>query len=215
MFYAYFIKVTCLKQFPIGCVLVQSYIGTYLLFLLLQQYFTAGKTAWLSVVCIFVLTCLTPYAWFVSQLNPDIFIAYFVLSVLGLLAYAYNKKWVNAYFIAVIYISVSVHNSILLLCLFCCLAGGVYTVFKRQQHRRTFLLWMLAGTVTIYCLAANMNYNTTGIFSPNPSGHVFLMSRIAEMGLLKDVLKEECPVKNYEICSSDTGFRGRQWDFMW
>ena len=215
VFYSYFIRVSSLTMFPMGCVVVQSCIGTSLVFLLLRQHFSAVRAGVLSLVCILILSCLTPYAWFVSQVNPDIFMAYFVLAVLGLVRYSRNSKGVNAYFIIIILIAASIHNSILLLCLLCCVAGIIYALFRKARALRNRLLLILTGTIAIYCLAANINYNSCGIFSPNPSGHIFLMSRIAEMGLLKEVLKETCPVNNYEICKSDTGFNGRQWDFMW
>ncbi len=215
VFYSYFIRASSLMMSPMWCVVVQSGIGTSLVFLLLRQHFPAVKAGVLSLVSILILSGLTPYAWFVSQLNPDIFMAYFVLAVLGLMRYTRNSKGVNAYFILIIFIAASIHNSILLLCLLWCLAGIIYAFWKRARPLRNRLLLILTGTIAIYCLAANINYNVFRVFSPNPSGHVFLMSRIAEMGLLKEVLKEECAVKNYEICKSDTGFNGRQWDFMW
>lgn len=66
----------------------------------------------------------------------------------------------------------------------------------------------------MYLLQPLIKY-TNHQFAPNPSSHVFILSRIAETGILNEVLAKECSVKPYQICDSFTGYEGRQWDFMW
>lgn len=213
-FYSYFITFASFNKSLQVYILIQSLLGSVLIFSLLCKHFAVYKAGFLSTLMILLLSAFTPYAWYVSQLNPDIFIGYFVLAFIGYWFYSNNKK-LSWFYLLLILLSVSVHHSILLLCLILGLIGGVYLWLKKKQYLFQKIKYFFGGTVIIFFLASSINYLIHKSFAPNPSSHVFLVSRIAETGILNKVLEKECPTKHYKICKDFHGFSGRQWDFMW
>lgn len=214
VFYSIFLKATSLKLLLQVPAFVQSILGSTLIFSLFSAHFEHKKAAALSIFAILTLSLFTPYAWYVSQLNPDIFMGYFTLAVIGYLFY--NNKEDRAFFyISVILLSASFHSSILLLCIVLCITGVVYAWLRKKHGLIRKHIIIIAGVSTVFLLASGITFRKHGIFSPNPSGHIFLMSRLAETGILKKVLDEECKTSKYGICETYSHFNGRQWDFMW
>lgn len=213
-FYSIFLKAASLKLFLQIPAFVQSAIGSALIFSLFRQHFEQARAAWSSIFTIFILSSLTPYAWYVSQLNPDIFMGYFALALTGYLFYEHERSG-NMLYISVILLSASFHNSILLLSGVLCTGGIIYAWLKKKPLLARKNVNIIAGVGIIFLSASAITYRGHRIFSPNPSGHVFLMSRLAETGILKQMLDEECKTSNYEICGTYLDFCGRQWNFMW
>lgn len=165
----------------------------------------------LTALCLFFLT---PYPWYVSQINPDIFMGYFGTSVIILFFLKLNK-WIRTYLFILIAFCAGFHNSVLLISLVFTLVIGVFSYFKKERKHLKDLLVILASCVLVYIGSATYNVTQFDLFTPNPSGHVFLMSRLMEMGIAQESMDELCVEKDYELCASYKKFHGRQWDFMW
>lgn len=214
IFYSYFIIWLGWKETVELTIVAQSIIGTSLVYLLLRNHFSNIKSAAICFVSILVLGVCTPYSWFISQLCPDIFMAFFALALLGVLWYKPKNKYTKYYYYSIILLSASIHNSILLFCIIYCSVGLLFAVIRKNKYYIQNFAFIFIGVWAVYILASSINYYHHKKFTPNPSGHIFIMSRLAETGILKDVLAEQCTIKNYALCNYPN-IEGRQWDFMW
>lgn len=214
VFYTYFVRITNLGISLYGTVYAQSLIGTLLVYWWLRCYQSVSKALLVTLCTIVALAFCTPYAWYVSQINPDIFMGYYFVALLLLLKNN-SRKWVKWALMLILMTAISFHNSILLISLLLGLACGLWALVrntKKNWHTTKLILGMTFMVFIPTCLA---NYIAFRSFTPNPSSHIFIMSRLAEMGILEDVLKDECPTNSYQLCNTFKDFKGRQWDFMW
>lgn len=214
VFYTYFIRITNLETTLFSTVFVQSLIGAILIFWFLRNYFVPFQASIITFFAVLVLSLCTPYAWYVSQINPDIFMGYYFL---GLLLLFNNNldNWEKSLLILILLVAISFHNSILIMSLCIGLGYGIAYIIKKTKLIRNKAILILGITLFVFLPTCIVNYKAFQTFTPNPSSHIFLTSRLAEMGILEQVLHNVCPTKSYQLCNSFRNFKGRQWDFMW
>lgn len=110
----------------------------------------------MHLLVIGILTAFTPYAWFVSQVCPDIFVGYFALALIGYLAYS-NSKIMQVFYLLIIGISMLVHNSILLLGLVVVGIIWLYWCIKFKKLWNKKYATLMLSTVAMYVLASTVN----------------------------------------------------------
>jgi len=186
-------------------VLFQALLLSLLLFYYFK-YFTAGTNLFRSFLpYIFLITFTTGVSYHASQLLPDIFTPMCILS-LGLLIMVPGLKRPDLVVISVItVVAIPVHNAHYQLYAGMLLLISLLFAFRKTRRKMYFLHWKrLAYAWGLFAaailLASGIHAASGSSFSPTRGGHVFLMSRMNHLGILKEYLEESCGEKEYRIC---------------
>lgn len=154
-----------------------------------------------------------------SQLIPDIFTPVTILCV-GLLIFADKLKRRDKIIISTLLIfSLGVHNSHFLIVTLILISYFLIFLYKKlkkssgffyERIRKLYYISLLIVISFLFNSFLNLGYGSNfGIFR---GGHVFLMSRLNDMGILKEYLDENCNEKAYKICKYRDNI---PWDFLW
>ena len=166
---------------------------------------------------IFLITFSTGASLNVSQLIPDVFTSISILS-LGLLVFVRDLKLRDLIIISVLLaFSIAVHTSHLMLVLSIVVLLSVLFLFKKIRtghwyltYKRLFLIWGLIALS--YLSVASTQLGFGGKFTFSEGKHVFLMSRLNEMGILNLYLQDNCDEKEYKLCAYKDEII---WGFIW
>lgn len=213
-FYSIFLLLTNFKISLLFSVLAQGLIASYCIWLYCRFVFLFRRPmqkTWLTALLLGLLSALP---WYVSQINPDVFTGLMVLFV-GLYFFEEaipnpHRRWLRFFLL----LCIAVHGSNLLLALGLAIVFVLLGIFFSKIFFKVakFLAGAAVGVAFVLSLG---NFIYFGSFSPNPSSHVFLLSRLAEMGILGKYLDKNCPEKSWKLCASKEKIKGRQWLFMW
>jgi hypothetical protein len=148
------------------------------------------------------LALLTTVPWTVAHIMPDIFAAMLVLGMF-VLTWAPERLTVEDRLLsgAIVIVSIAVHNSHLVLA-----AGLVVAAFAigRADRWRTASLrrCALPAALAATAFAAMLALNTCRAGSPYVfrAGAQLFVNRLAETGLLQQLLDEHCAEERYRMC---------------
>ncbi|MCC7197684.1 hypothetical protein IT413_05855 [Candidatus Peregrinibacteria bacterium] len=203
--YGVFVRLATLGISLWGVVLVQSLLLVYLIIRSLQLFSPKIPT---HVVFLVLLTIalLTPAPWFASQIMADIFAPMLVMTT-GLFIFGVMGVKEKVGLLLLLIFSLGMHTAHAMILLFTLAATAIlaYRVFVSAQQVLGWYMRMaiVAGALIVTVIGLmNMNLNTYGQFTLNPSGHAFLMARLAETPLLKDYLVENCVVNEWKLCQA-------------
>ncbi len=169
------------------------------------------------LIYIFIITFFTGASLNVSQIIPDIFTSISILS-LGLLLLIRELKWRDLVIISIIgIISLSAHNSHLII------SAGILTVitilylFKTIRRRFNFinkrrLIYIWGIIVFANLFVSTVHFLLGSEFEAAKGSHVFLMARLIEIGVVNDYLDEYCDQKDYKLCEYKDQIPS---DFLW
>lgn len=197
-----------------GPVLVQGAIFSWLIHELCSK--TLKDKASRPVVALITLlvTFGTSAAWFNSQLMADAFSGLLLIAVLLLFIGDENKK--KTFLLgAFVLCTLLTHSSHVVITLLMSVILFFYFRRKKLQHsvkvaRKLFLL--ASAAIVLTCTA----YAIGGYgFRFSPVSHMFLMSRMAENGILDRYLEAHCATEHLSLCDYKGKTGNRQWDFMW
>ncbi len=155
----------------------------------------------------------------VSQLIPDIFTPITILSI-GLLLFVQKMKRRDKIFISIILTySISVHSSHLLIVAATLVVMFIFYVYEKISKQSIFFFNKLRNLIFIsslvlgsVLLTMSVNYFYSGKATYSRGGHVFLLARINDLGLLKDYLDNNCAKNDYKICQYKDKI---PWDMLW
>jgi hypothetical protein len=196
--------------------------GTLLALILFYYFKYLSGTArfrFYYVLYVTLITFFTAASFNVSQLIPDIFTPISILS-LGLLLFAGNMKKRDIVMTSIIFVySIAVHNSHLFINILLLLIFTIIYLFRkfRQQLtvfslslKRILFTWVMI--IFSWLMVCTVNASLGAGFRNSGSGHVFMMSRLLNMGILELYLKENCLSHHYKICE----YKDKMpWDFIW
>jgi hypothetical protein len=197
-----------------GPVLVQGILFAWLISELCKKVL-GGSVSRSSIAMITILATFgTSAAWFNSQLMADAFTGFLLIAIL-LLVIGGNSKRKTIFLNALIFFALLTHNAHVTTTLLMSIILFFY--FRHKQlplytkiARRLFLL--STSSILLLCTA----YAIGGYgFRLSPVSHMFLISRMAENGILDRYLAAHCPIEHYSLCEFQGNTGDRQWNFMW
>ncbi len=215
--YGLFIRYASLNGLSLWpVVMVQSIIGAYLLYQIVRLFaFRHVRLIYLMVVAF--LAYFTSIGWYSSQLMPDIFTAYVILSGFLLLYHPPSLTHKIALSIIMV-IGLSVHFSNLALFILLLIFVGLTLIPKLKLPtvpRINLLLPSLLVVISFFGLKL-INYSIDQNSSVNRSSHVFLMGKLLDTGILEQYLCEKCSVQpTLPLCEFKENLPSTSRELLW
>jgi hypothetical protein len=203
--YGIFVRFSSLGLSLWGVVFMQSLLLTYLI-IRSSQIFSAKIRPHVVFLLLLTLALLTPAPWFSSQIMADIFAPMLVMAT-GIFVFGeidVKEKFGLAVLVIWILTMHTAHPMILLFTL----AGTAVLAYRVFSSAKQVLGWYVRMAIVAGILVATviglMSVNLVAYkqFTLNPSGHAFLMARLAETPLLKNYLQENCVVNEWRLCEA-------------
>lgn len=162
-----------------------------------------------------MLTAFTSVAWYSSQIMPDIFTFCSVACIILLTSCKLKITPGKILLLVIILFSFSVHFtnillSIVMLCVFAILKFWKKGVFKTLNIK--ILTFLIFGSIL---LALSTNYAISKSLSPSKGGHIFMMGRMIDNGILKSYLDDNCSANKYSICQYKDSLPADSRAFLW
>jgi hypothetical protein len=186
----------------------------------LQRAFTlaTGRRSWAAPIALAVAAgCLGGAAIAASELMPDVFTALVLVSIAALLVLPMGHRDLIA-FGALLALGLVVHLSHLNVALALLALAAAWNLFARgARFRVTPRRWALVAGITAASWLAIPSTHALlgGGFTLVRGGPVFLVGRIAENGILGDVLRARCPTAGWRLCAYQDRFPMTTNDFAW
>lgn len=212
-FYSVFLLFTNFKLSLLFSVWAQSFIVNYGFYLYFKYLLGLKRNFQKVGITNFILVLTSSLGWYVSNISPDIFTAIYILFV-ALYIFSNLPKLHRRMVLAIIFISIAVHNSNFLLNIGIIGILIISQLFTKRSLKKV-ILYLSNYAVLIGLTLSVAHYINFNKFSMNPSSPIFLMSRLAEMGILKQYLDEHCDQQPQLLCEQKEQIHGRQWNFMW
>ena len=214
-FYGWFIRYSSMWASLWYTIFVQCAVLAYLLFRYIRLLLGYVPTFNITLASILAIASFTCVSWVASYLMPDIFGGILLLTVLLFLMDTSRAPGTSVAYIVIIVASILVHNShTVIMALFCPLLL-IWSLIKRNWpfFRKSIILFTLPLFSWLLMCTINSTHGYGFVFSR--SSHIFFMGRMAEMGLLKLYLDDNCVKKNYRLCNYKDEIPLRAWTFIW
>jgi hypothetical protein len=218
--YAWFIRIVTWRSTMYLVVFAQALILNILIYLITKSFSPNAKTWKFHLPIIIILSLLSSMGWTTSQLMPDIFTSFLILSVF--LFYDSEQKGPGMYiFLSIIIISAILSHltnitisiaiiSFLLLAIFITRPGKVVLL---HFAKKTLTVAALACVSLIILVGLNKRYyNFAGL---SRTSEIFFMARLMDTGFMPEFLEEKCPVKNYQMCMYKDSLPNSYDGFLW
>jgi hypothetical protein len=214
--YGLFIKFSSLGISLWLTIFIQAFLLSNVLYLLVNSLFENNQFK-VFMTLILVLSFLTSMSWYSSQLMPDIFSAMSILVLYLLLISKGESVWYQGWLVLLFVFSVNVHYSNLLIMIGVASMIGVWYWKKRKLEQRLKINFRFVGIVFVITIIAPfiINYSVAKTFKSNQGSSVFLMGRMLDNGVLKSFLDDNCPQKNYVLCSCKEDLPENSRELLW
>jgi len=213
-FYGWFIRYTSMWSSLWYTILAQCILSAWLLHRLMRLLLKAADWRVYTALSA-VIVALTSVAWVAGYLMPDIFAAILLLGALLLLADGGSRISVRIGYVLAILLAVIVHNSHFLILLLFALAIGCWAVLRRSKEMLATVAMLITVSVTGWVLMCSVNAANGYGFVYSRGTHVFMVTKLAETGILSKYLDENCGEKNLRICRYKEDIPDFSWDFLW
>ncbi|HRY31994.1 MAG TPA: hypothetical protein P5531_03400 [Bacteroidales bacterium] len=166
---------------------------------------------------IFLLTFLTGASFTVSTLMPDIFTSVALLS-LGLLLMVRQMKIRDLIIICFLFVlGISVHNSHIMIVFTVLFVISILWLFRKFRLKLEFLSTkkLIISWILLFCATGGVSLTHHALgktWAISRGTHMFMMARLADLGILQDYLQKNCWYKDYRICAYKDEI---PWDFLW
>jgi hypothetical protein len=218
--YAIFIRIVTWRSTLYLVVFAQSLILNILIYYTIKVLIPAIKVFKFHLPVISLLSFFSSMSWTASQLMPDIFTSYLVLSVF--LFYSWNKKSTGMYIFLSIIILISILSHLTNITISAMLIGLLFIsflfmrIYKKDLIifvRRTLFIIGLVFTSLIVLVSLNIRYyNYIGL---SQTGNIFFIARLMDTGFMPEFLNERCPERSYEMCRYKSNLSNSYEDFLW
>lgn len=175
----------------------QSLIVVYCLWGIFKLCYPNLKTS-VFVVILFLLSSFSGLGWYSSQIMPDIFTVSALLSLVLILFDPSKSKFQLIIWILILIVSILVHYSNLPICFL-----TFFMLFTIQQCRKSFIRKKLLSIILVSSifLGGIFNYCVNKEYTLTQGGHVFLMGKMLDSGVLESFLQDYCTDRTYIICT--------------
>lgn len=216
-FYGIFIKVTSLGWSLWFPVMVQALLLSALLIRYIYVLFDRGDRqprfgTMLSIMV--VVVSLTGVSWVVSQLMADVFAPILLLSILLLYYDEKAKRLVLLLYSASALLAIAMHFSHFADALGCGILFGVLAWRAKDGIKLRRSMWLLAACGAFWLVMCGANAAKHHGFVFARGKNVFLVSRLAEMGVLNAFLNDKCPGGGYRMCEAGQKIPTSQAEFL-
>lgn len=166
-----------------------------------------------AAIVFVVLAAASSPGYYAGQLMPDIFTPIGILAVVLLLS-APALRWVQLFDLLVLLLACWVHLSHLLIVPLC---GGLFLLLMRRTFRDAALRWLRLGVFTVlaWCGLGIADRVVDGRFYLSQGGHVFLLGRLLDTGILRPWLDEHCADGAYALCAYKDSLPANSTAFLW
>jgi len=208
--YGIFIRIMSLNGTSLwSVVFFQSLIISFLILLTIKDFTQFKKPNVYFLFVVAFLSTLTVIPFISGQIITDIFLAIGILCILHLTLNTKLKKFNSILLFIIFFIANAMHMSHLMihfLLLICILS--IKRIFLKDTVTLKFInIWVLFVLTFL------------GIFlmgsSLAKSKHVFFMGRMAENGILKEFLNDNCESNRYKLCECIDSIPTNTTDFLW
>lgn len=202
IYYGLFIRHLSLADSLFLVNLIQGLILAYLIYKFLRLMIGGVQVKTYYLLVTGLLVTLTGVSFFVSFMTPDLFTSFVFLSSILLLWGKELSRVDRILLTSILVFSLMVHMSHVMI-----FAGflTVASLIKLVQHKFQWKplkpfrkLWL--SLIAAIILIPSLHYAIGRKFQYTEASHVFMMSHLIEIGILKPYLKESCEEKNYNIC---------------
>lgn len=217
IFYGLFIKIASLKISLWFVILIQSALATYVIKEFFQTLKICSHKIMLFVLILLVTT--TGLSFNVSRLIPDIFTSLSVLlSFVLVFAAIHRFKKIILSLIYIFFLITHISNSFINFTLLIILLLFL-VISKHYKDLRiiTNLLYCLSLTIVSVLIICFSNYIHGAGFIPAKCSHVFMIGRMSENGILKEVLDMNCPNNSAysSLCEYRNSLPKTSTEFVW
>ncbi|MEO8734250.1 MAG: hypothetical protein ABI373_07955, partial [Flavobacteriales bacterium] len=215
--YGVFVRITSGGGLSLwGVVIVQSALCAAYILRVSKLLVPAGKAKRAAVIICAVLTAGTGLSWYAGQLIPDIFTGIGLLAVYLLLR-GREGAWLRVFDVLIVVAACWMHlsNLIILPLVGCALLilGRWFSPAPKPFDKKW--KWLVASTVLAWAGLGIANRVVDGAFYLSRSGHVFLVGRMVDTGMLKAYLKEHCATEHFNLCAYADSLPGTSGEFLW
>ena len=214
-FYGMFIRNTCLRTSLWYTIFVQGLITAFLLIRFMKLILGEFPSLRMGIVCMLVIASFTCVSWEVSELMPDAFTGILLLATILFILHDPSDKYFGYSYLLIIFLATIIHNSHFVIGLLFAVFVIVTGAIRKNRLLLKRGLAILIIPIIFWVTMCSMNSYQSNGFTFSKSGHVFLMARFAQMGILKDYLDENCPKKNLKICTYRDNLPPLTWNYMW
>lgn len=218
--YAFFMRLASCKATLWLVIYVQGLILNLLIYRVMLEFFSRDRVVPFHLFAILFLLLFSSCGWTVSQLMPDIFTSFLILATF--LVYSDSQKGFVEYFLFsfVIVVSILSHLSNLTIAILEILALILFFSLRKEFRKnpkillsKTLLMLSLIAFSVFTFKALNKKYFNQFVLSP--TGHIFLMARLADTGFMNEFLNERCRERTYKLCEYKDCFPQSYEDFLW
>lgn len=169
------------------------------------------RSPWLYLGVVGLLSAATGVGWYAGLLIPDVFTGIGLLAIFMLLN-PYASAWSRVLDAALIAIACWFHSSNLLILP---LSGLVLVLLHARRDRMRLAGIWLSATVAAWGSLALANRMLVGEAYVTRNGHVFLMGRMLDLGMLGPYLDEHCSQEAFVICQYRDSLPPHSQEFLW
>jgi hypothetical protein len=219
--YALFMRIVAWRSTMYLVVFAQALILNILIYLIIKSFSSNSKILKFHLPIIIILSFLSSMGWTTSQLMPDIFTSFLILSVF--LFYDSGQKGPAMYLFLSLIVIFSILSHLSNISISIAITGFLLLAVLLTRPGKVVLSHFAKKSLTITTLICvsllilvGLNkryYNFAGL---SPTSHIFFMARLMDTGFMPEFLEKKCAVKNYEMCmykdSLPNSYEGFLWD---
>lgn len=209
--YGFFLYVFSFKYSLWLVIFFQSLFINYTLFRVFKVFFK-NNIYYFHLISLISLSLITSLSWFAGLLMPDIFLGLGIL-ILFILLIERNPERENIFLYFLFFLANILHTAnppILFLTLILSFFYFCRDPDFSRYLKRAIKIGIIIIAGVAFTVISNYEYN----FAYNQATDAFIMSRLAETGILKDFLAKNCDSSEYELCR----FREKDYiadQFLW
>lgn len=218
--YALFIRIVTWRYSLYLVVLAQALLLNILIYHSIKNVIPEKKIIKFHLPIIGILSICSSMGWTTSQLMPDIFTSYLVLSVFLLYSWTKNSWGLYVFLSIVIIFSILSHLSNISISVL--LIGVLFLLFLLKKSYRKDLkiffqktLLVIGLIFTSLIILTGMNNKYYDYKGLSPTGHIFLIARLMDTGFMPEFLNEKCAEKQYEMCKYKDSLPNSYEGFLW
>lgn len=222
--YGWIIRNVSLKESLWFVIFFQGIILSYLLSRIMDVYLTKNNSRAKKVIVFILLSFFTSVSWFCSQIMPDIFTAFGILSIALLLSEKVNSYFEKIVLVLILLLSLLTHNSNLIsFSVFIIILGISYLIKRRSGKKEIDILRFTIIFLTIasaWFILPEVNRRVGRKYRVSDGAHVFIMGRLVETGILHKYLEENCKSgpeakNNCSLCAYKDSLPVTAINFIW
>jgi hypothetical protein len=221
MGYAWFIRIVAWRTTLYLVVFAQALILNILIYYSLKVLLAEKPIIKFHVILIVILSLMSSMSWTASQLMPDIFTSYLILSMF--LFFSWNKKSWLQYFLLSILIVFSILSHLTNITISVLILSSLFLLFLlKRSYRINLMVFMKKSSIivalifTSLMILVGLNIKYYHFKGLSPTSQIFFVARLMDTGFMPEFLNEKCPEKSYEMCQYKdrlpTSYEGFLWD---